>query len=136
MTADGAISGTRTDTVGPDMGIFSGRHIGLSLPAGTPGTVYRGVSRGTDGSMTIFVFAVDGTTVSGNGIALEDNSTYTLSGTLSGSSLVVVANNGSEMTDATGTLNPNGTIDGTYMNRFPDTGTGSFNSCADFLVGM
>jgi len=141
MTPNGAVSGTWMDTVAPlDNGTFSGNRVVLNLPAGTPGTVYQGVSIGNDGNASSFIFTVNNGNVIGNGLSFADNSTFTISGTVISSALSATATNTASgiVSDVLGTLNPNGTITGTYIDRpaTGGTGSGSFNACADFLVGI
>jgi hypothetical protein len=77
------LSGTWKNT--PASGTYSGSK--LVLPAGSGGTIYRGVGfsnellSGSPGDLAPFVIVVDGTTVTGSAFSFGDQATYALSGT-------------------------------------------------------
>lgn len=135
LLPDGSLDGTWSNTA--NNGTFSGSRMVLSLPPNTPGKVYHGVSKGNNGDASVFIFAIDGTTLTGSGINFGTGTTYTVSGTVSGSTITGTATNNSTnvVSDINGTLFSDGSIRGVYQDQAPDTGSGTFNACADMLVG-
>jgi len=136
-TADlsGSLSGAWDDTSTPPdygSGTYSGSKIVVSLPPSTPGTVYYGVSRGTASppSTSTFIAAIDGDTITGNGIDLIDMTSYTFTGTVTGG---VISGSTSKGAAFIGTLNANGTFNGSFTSG-GDSGT--FNACQAMLVGL
>jgi hypothetical protein len=123
LTTPDTMSGTWQDTGTSDHGSFSGNRIG-----GAAESAYRytGVAYNDDSSAgAVLAMDISGNTLTGIGYGVEDNDQFSISGTLSGSTIDATASNGVQIS---GTLNSDDTFYGTWYNP-ADGDSGTFDGC-------
>ena len=123
LTSPNAMSGTWQDDYGSDHGNFSGNRIGGAVEASYR---YTGLFYNDD-TATGGVLAMDvsGDVITGVGYGIENNEQFTVSGTLSGSTITATTSNGVQIS---GTMNGDDTFDGTWND--PAHGEyGTFDGC-------
>lgn len=110
-------------------GVVLGNKQMVTLSAGTSGAIYHGVLMdisGNDPVVAPYTIAIDGSTVSGDGLNLADSSAFTISGTVSGTSFIATTSAGHTIT---GQITHNGrTLEATYSVAGM---SGSFNACRE-----
>jgi hypothetical protein len=123
LTTPNSMSGTWQDTYDSDHGTFSGARLGGAAEASYR---YTGVAYNDDSS-TGGVMAMDVTdgVITGIVYSIEDNSQYTISGTLSGSTISATTSNGVQIS---GTMNSDDSFYGTWYNP-ADGDHGTFDGC-------
>jgi len=135
VTMSGSVmGGSWLDNTNPSNtgnGPFTGSRISFALPAGASGNVYQGTMIGSavgysppSYEFSAYSFAISNNgSVSGAGKNLTTNTDFTVSGSVTGSTITGTSSLGDTFT---GTVNANGTVTGTYSHA---PFSGSFNAC-------
>lgn len=123
LTTPNSMSGTWQDAYDSDHGNFSGTRIGGAAEASYR---YTGVAYNDDSTVgAVLAMDVSGGTITGVGYGIENNEQFTISGTLSDSTLTATTSNGVQIS---GTMNTDDSFYGTWYN--PEDGdSGTFDGC-------
>ena len=119
-------------------GVFTGTKMKLLLPAGTQGTIYRGVSfdtalrdRTSMGDLGPFVVAVNGPSVTGLAFSYINQALGTITGTVTNNDTLdgQILVGGTVISNFHTTIGPDGVIGGEYVGVPGVGGTGSIWGC-------